>query len=266
MAVDEQTAAYLSFLRDSVKEFKPLTRKELLEIEKSRNLKLRSLLNAESQSEVPTLFEIRVSIESILVKELGIKKEKRGRIFVGVESDGVKSIRGLTDEIKSYFRVLGSSAIKYRVGLPKMLEDGSIYAPEEKIEDGVDPFQQFWTLNNDTGVEKSFLKALDFFKSYNEQVAENVSLKLKRPCLLIHVEKDLESEMPQPLYLHNMPSPKDTTHMTMLSFYSFPPSGIEDPDNFMVFVKKAWEPFDCLGRVYIANEGINAQMAVPTNV
>ena len=150
--------------------------------------------------------------------------------------------------------------LKYRVDLPKVLEDGSIYAPEEKIADNVDPFQQFWTLNSDTDVEKSFLRALDFFKSHNEQVAENVALKLKRPCLLIHVEKDLESELPQPLYLHNMPSPKDTTHMTMLSFYSFPPSGIEDPDNFMIFVKKAWEPFDCLGRVYIAHEGINAQM------
>ena len=29
---------------------------------------------------------------------------------------------------------------------------------------------------------------------------------------------------------------------------------------------KKWKPFGALGRVYVANEGINAQMSIPTNV
>mmetsp|Transcript_18327 Transcript_18327/g.27217 ORF Transcript_18327/g.27217 Transcript_18327/m.27217 type:complete len:647 (-) Transcript_18327:37-1977(-) len=60
--------------------------------------------------------------------------------------------------------------------------------------------------------------------------------------------------------------------MTMLSFYAFPPpaegagNGIEDPEEFAILLKKFWKPFSVLGRVYIAGEGVNAQMAVPTNV
>jgi predicted sulfurtransferase len=31
-------------------------------------------------------------------------------------------------------------------------------------------------------------------------------------------------------------------------------------------LRALWEPFGALGRVYVASEGINAQMAVPCNV
>jgi predicted sulfurtransferase len=31
-------------------------------------------------------------------------------------------------------------------------------------------------------------------------------------------------------------------------------------------LRKVWKPFDALGRVYVAEEGINAQMSIPTNV
>ena len=53
----------------------------------------------------------------------------------------------------------------------------------------------------------------------------------------------------------------------MLSFYSFPPNGgIPDPESTAEQLKRLWRPFKALGRIYVANEGINAQMAIPTNV
>jgi predicted sulfurtransferase len=52
----------------------------------------------------------------------------------------------------------------------------------------------------------------------------------------------------------------------MLSFYSFPVAGIADPDEFATTLRKLYKPFQALGRVYVAEEGVNAQMAVPTSV
>ena len=52
----------------------------------------------------------------------------------------------------------------------------------------------------------------------------------------------------------------------MLSFYAFPPSGIADSEQFAFDLRKKWKPFKALGRVYVATEGVNAQMSVPTNV
>lgn len=52
----------------------------------------------------------------------------------------------------------------------------------------------------------------------------------------------------------------------MLSFYSFPVGGIADPNEYAVTLKQLWKPFQALGRVYVAHEGVNAQMSVPTLV
>jgi predicted sulfurtransferase len=52
----------------------------------------------------------------------------------------------------------------------------------------------------------------------------------------------------------------------MLSFYAFPPMGLADPDAFALQLRKRFKPFHALGRVYVAVEGVNAQMSVPTNV
>ncbi len=53
---------------------------------------------------------------------------------------------------------------------------------------------------------------------------------------------------------------------TMLSHYAFPPTGVEDADAFAEQLRKSWKPFEALGRVYVAKEGVNAQMSVPTSV
>mmetsp|Transcript_8362 Transcript_8362/g.12252 ORF Transcript_8362/g.12252 Transcript_8362/m.12252 type:complete len:663 (-) Transcript_8362:748-2736(-) len=63
-----------------------------------------------------------------------------------------------------------------------------------------------------------------------------------------------------------MANPKETETMTMLSFYSFPPQGIENVEDFGFMLRKVWKNFGALGRVYVAREGVNAQMSIPTNV
>lgn len=48
-----------------------------------------------------------------------------------------------------------------------------------------------------------------------------------------------------------------------LSFYAY--AKIEDPQQFRDDLFKAWAPLDVLGRIYVANEGINAQLSVPAD-
>lgn len=54
---------------------------------------------------------------------------------------------------------------------------------------------------------------------------------------------------------------KETFTRKTISFYKY--FEIEDPQDFrdMLFMK--WTEFNCFGRIYIAREGINAQMSVP---
>ena len=47
-----------------------------------------------------------------------------------------------------------------------------------------------------------------------------------------------------------------------LSFYAY--AKIEDPKKFRDDLFIAWNALDALGRIYVANEGINAQMSVPS--
>ena len=46
-----------------------------------------------------------------------------------------------------------------------------------------------------------------------------------------------------------------------LSFYAY--AKIEDPKKFRNDLFVAWNALDALGRIYVAHEGINAQMSVP---
>jgi UPF0176 protein len=54
----------------------------------------------------------------------------------------------------------------------------------------------------------------------------------------------------------------DTRPRTTLSFYRY--VNVADPEAFRVRLYTAWSALDCLGRIYVAKEGINAQMNVPT--
>jgi UPF0176 protein len=48
-----------------------------------------------------------------------------------------------------------------------------------------------------------------------------------------------------------------------LSFYAY--AKIEDPKKFRDDLFLAWNPLDVLGRIYVANEGINAQLSLPAD-
>jgi UPF0176 protein len=48
-----------------------------------------------------------------------------------------------------------------------------------------------------------------------------------------------------------------------LSFYAY--AKIEDPKKFRDDLFLAWNPLDVLGRIYVANEGINAQLSFPAD-
>jgi hypothetical protein len=117
-----------------------------------------------------------------------------------------------------------------------------------------------WSIETDEDVVKTFQKADDFY-SQNDNL-------LKRPSILIHVSRDPNAPPPPPppAYLQDMKDPSHSKSMTMLSFYAFPPRGIENPDDFALSLRKLWRPFHALGRVYVAQEGVNAQMSIPTNV
>jgi UPF0176 protein len=54
----------------------------------------------------------------------------------------------------------------------------------------------------------------------------------------------------------------DTRPRVTLSFYRY--VQIPDPESFKTRLLDKWQAFGCLGRVYVAQEGINAQMSVPT--
>ena len=49
---------------------------------------------------------------------------------------------------------------------------------------------------------------------------------------------------------------------TTLSFYRY--VKLEDPNAFRALLLSKWSELGCLGRIYVAHEGINAQMNVPT--
>jgi len=48
-----------------------------------------------------------------------------------------------------------------------------------------------------------------------------------------------------------------------LSFYAY--AKIEDPKKFRDDLFLAWNPLDVLGRIYVAHEGINAQLSLPAD-
>mmetsp|Transcript_4247 Transcript_4247/g.8126 ORF Transcript_4247/g.8126 Transcript_4247/m.8126 type:complete len:986 (+) Transcript_4247:118-3075(+) len=291
--VDITTNEYLVQQRLAVEAAKRQSRKDALEEDRQRNLRIKQLLEETTVGEqenkldsgkgknssftavypIPNLYQVRVSVDKTLRDELKMNgREKRGRVFIEKSSDGCKSLKGLKFEMHAFFRALRKSTYILSASLPTVLNDGTIYSPgdENNHVEGKDPYKDFWDINSDEDVLKTFDKAEEFFQTYNEGLTgeDSQKKKLKRPSILIHVRKDPNAPAPLPLpkYLENMPNPEETETMTMLSFYSFPPGGVQDPEEFALFLRKIWKPFDALGRVYVAKEGINAQMSIPTNV
>ncbi|HPF52483.1 MAG TPA: hypothetical protein PK335_12950, partial [Draconibacterium sp.] len=54
---------------------------------------------------------------------------------------------------------------------------------------------------------------------------------------------------------------EETFERKTISFYRY--FILDDPQTFRDDLFRDWFPLDCFGRIYVAREGINAQMSVP---
>lgn len=232
------------------------SRERMVQERVDRNLRLKRLLHSNStEYPVPPLYAVKIWVEEELREEMRLSgREKRGRVFIEAGTDGVSTIKGLRRELFAFFTALKKNTFLLSASYPSITSDGKIEAtfPEKS-----------WPIETDEDVASTFQNADNFFQEYSSS-----QLPLQRPSIQINVLKDPNAPppLPPPAYLENMNDPNESKSMTMLSFYAFPPSGIQDPESFAYDIKKKWKPFQALGRVYVANEGVNAQMSVPTNV
>jgi len=270
------------------------------EEDRQRNLRLRDILRRNASTNttsedpsypIPAMYAVRVSVDKTLRQELRMNgREKRGRVFIEMDSKNSRTFRGLKEEVHGFFRCLKKSTYTLSAGLPIVRDDGSIYSPRTDDNNSSNnthdnhATHEFWPISNDNDVLQSFQRALEFYDYHNNNVTSgnNATNYLTRPSILLHVHKDPNAPKPPPVpeYLRNLDDPGESETMTMLSFYAFPPpppsetfetgrgggGGIEDPEKFGAMLRRVWKNFGALGRVYVAEEGVNAQMAVPTNV
>ena len=237
---------------------------------------MRHLFAQETQGNtaVPPMYAVKLVTDKILRSELKMNgREKRGRMFVerplslDTESDDelpCTSLKALKQTIHEFFRRLKRSTYTLSAGLPTLDDEGNVLMYDEDSDD--EDTLGTWSLQSDEDVMHAFQEAEQFFLKQQQKSGE---CKMKRPALVLYVTKDPNAPLPPPPppYLTNMPDPQSSPSMTMLSFYSFPPNdGIADPESTADQLKRLWRPFRALGRVYVAHEGVNAQMAVPTNV
>jgi len=261
--------------RNEINRAKRQSRQKALEKDRQRNDRLRHLFAQETQGNtaVPPMYAVKLVTDKILRSELKMNgREKRGRMFVerplslDTESDDelpCTSLKALKQTIHEFFRRLKRSTYTLSAGLPTLDDEGNVLMYDEDS-DNEDTLGT-WSLQSDEDVMHAFQEAEQFF--LKQQKGEEC--KMKRPALVLYVTKDPNAPLPPPPppYLTNMPDPQSSPSMTMLSFYSFPPNdGIADPESTADQLKRLWRPFRALGRVYVAHEGVNAQMAVPTNV
>ena len=175
-------------------------------------------------------FSVSVSVCEELREELSLSgRERRGRVFVEIGSPATRSLKALKYDIHAFFRALRKSSFVLSACLPELASDGSIVAPDQKERE-----LKSWPIESDEDVEKTFAMADNFFED---------SDRLKRPSLVVHLAKDPNAPPPPPppKYLENMADPEKSETMSMISFYSFPPSGIDDPEEFALSLRKKWK-------------------------
>ncbi|KAL9178631.1 hypothetical protein ACHAXT_001969 [Thalassiosira profunda] len=291
--------------RNEASKQKREARQRALDSDRERNLKLRELFLEEHQADrggkeggdggqkgahrAPPMFAVKVVTCPTLRAELKMNgREKRGRMFVerppffsdadsshgqaeedgGTEEYACTSLKALRKTIHEFFRRLKKSTFILSASLPTLDEEGNVltHADDMPMEgDNSTGMLGTWSLEADEDVQRAFQEAEDFFLRHREH---NQTSALKRPTMVLHVTKDPNAPPPPPPppYLEGMPDPLASPTMTMLSFYAFPPNAVDDPEATAETLRKLWRPFRALGRVYVAREGVNAQMGVPTNV
>lgn len=250
--------------RISTQRAKRAAREATIQERTNRNLQLKNLLHTPNttttQCQVPPLYAVKVWVDGELREELRLSaREKRGRVFLPEDSEGVRTLRGLKDEMHAFFSALKKDSYLMEATLPIVSADGSLLPPSE-VNEGERP--PVWPIESDEDVQTTFKRASTF---YNDLLS---GANATRPTVVINILKNPNARPPPPppAYLEDMANPDESPSMIMLSFYSFPPQGIDDPEEFAFQLRKRWKPFKALGRVYVATEGVNAQMSVPTNV
>lgn len=259
-----------------------------------RNLHIKKQLsNHDNNTAAMQLIAVKVNVCPELRHELKLSgREKRGRLFVEPDSNPTKSLRALKRELHGFFRSLKKDTFQLYASLQIVPDGGGNDVQQQQIDNGTNTndnnFPQDsivkgeevrWPIETDDDVVATFQRALQFFDAQiqrqrppttNESSDRNLDINenvLKRPSIMLYVQRDPNAPIvtppPQP-YLENMPNPDESTTITMLSFYSF--GNIQNPEEFAMQLRKLWKPFQVQGRVYVATEGMNAQMSVPTNV
>ena len=281
--------------RHEISRRKKEARRQARDRDRERNLRLRHLFSEEKRGTQshdqeggagagdagPPMFAVKVVACPTLRAELKMTgREKRGRMFVerpasfpsssceeaaaAPAEEPATSLKALRQTIHEFFRRLKKSTYLLSARLPELDEEGNVLTRAEGAADDADA--PTWPLESDEDVTAAFLRAEDHFLSHR---ANNETSALRRPTLVLHVTKDPHAPPPPPTppYLVGMADPAASPSVTMLSFYSFPPDGgVADPEDALARLRRLWRPFGARGRVYVAREGVNAQMAVPTNV
>jgi predicted sulfurtransferase len=262
-------------LRQAAKE-KKRNRQSYIEIDRQRNLELKRLIYDNNQHEseaASSLIAVRVSVDDSLRRSLAMNgREKRGRMFLRYgQGSGMTTLAEFKQELHGFFRTLKRKSYILQAALPSRGMDSPWNATGDNtvIQDSA---IAWWPLESDEHIVQTLKRANEYFLLLQQESINSSStteakkvLVMKRPTFLLRVSQDPNYVPPsEPAYFVNMPDPSDSNTMTMISFYSFFP--IQDEIEFVANLKRVWKPFHALGRVYVAKEGINAQMAVPTNV
>jgi hypothetical protein len=169
-----------------------------------RNLRTKRLLHTDASSSTSevndalTMYALKIMVDEDLRRDLKLTgREKRGRVFLERDSDAVWSLRSLKFELHSFFRALRKDTFTISAGYPQVEVGGM------NVNLATNETSEYWPIECDADVERTFSVADDFF-------AENDSV-LKRPSIVIHVQKDPNAPPPPPLptWLQNMKNPAD---------------------------------------------------------
>lgn len=114
-----QSNQELAQQRLGVARAKKEARQRFLQEVLNRNLLFKRMLDTNS-SNLSTLYAVKVSVCEELRENLRLNgRERRGRVFIELDSDATRSIKGLKQELHSFFRCLLRSTYVLQAGLPE---------------------------------------------------------------------------------------------------------------------------------------------------
>ena len=221
---------------------------------------------------------VRVLVDVDLRQTLRLtRREKKTRLFIPVEATSRLSV--FLDYIYQAFPVEGmphNIVVKVRRGgstatgggggearTAAAFEEAPAAAPQKEEESSSTSRSSSGISSEAEDLLITLVTDADLVRAFSEAQKEG-----QMPQLYIKTDKTAAAAM-VPSYLRGMPDPRLAETMQMVSFYKFFAPPIADELALNQLAKKlraVWEPFGALGRVYVASEGINAQMAVPATV